>query len=83
MLTSLRLGGYLAGLSAVVFGEFERCLPGADGRSVDEVLAERTEGLGVPVLAGAPFGHGARNQAFVMGLPVRIEGDVLVFEGAG
>ena len=28
-----------------------------------------------PVLAGAPFGHGARNEAFVLGSRARIEGD--------
>ena len=42
MLTSLRLGGHFARASAVVFGDFERCAPGADGRTVDDVLAERT-----------------------------------------
>jgi muramoyltetrapeptide carboxypeptidase len=39
-----------------------------------EVLAERTRDLGVPVVAGAPFGHGARNDAFALGARARIEG---------
>ena len=39
-----------------------------------EVLAERTWDLGVPVVAGAPFGHGARNDAFTLGALARIEG---------
>jgi muramoyltetrapeptide carboxypeptidase LdcA involved in peptidoglycan recycling len=29
------------------------------------------------VLAGAPFGHGRRNEAFVLGAPVRIRGTCL------
>jgi muramoyltetrapeptide carboxypeptidase len=79
MLTSLRLGGYLARAAAIVFGGFDRCLPGTDGRTADEVLEERTADLGMPVLAGAPFGHGAQNDAFVLGSPARIEGDSLLF----
>jgi muramoyltetrapeptide carboxypeptidase len=79
MLTSLRLGGHLARASAVVLGGFDRCTAGPDGRTVDDVLRERTQGLGVPVLAGAPFGHGAANEAFVLGSPVRVEGDAALF----
>jgi muramoyltetrapeptide carboxypeptidase len=77
MLTSLLLGGHLARASAVVFGGFDRCPPGKDGRTVEEVLFERTSGLGIPVLAGAPFGHGACNEAFVLGRNVRVEGDAV------
>jgi muramoyltetrapeptide carboxypeptidase len=79
MLTALRLGGYLAGASAIVLGGFDRCAPGADGRTVDEILATCTGDLGVPVLAGAPFGHGDRNDAFVIGAPVRVAGDTVTF----
>jgi muramoyltetrapeptide carboxypeptidase len=77
MLTSLLLGGHLARASAIVFGGFDRCPAGADGRTVDEVLDERTRSLGIPVLSRCPFGHGAHNEAFVIGLPAAIEGDEL------
>lgn len=79
MLTSLRLGGFLARASAIVLGEFDRCAPASDGRTVDEVLEERTRDLGIPVLAGAPFGHGARNDAFVLGACVEVSGDSVRF----
>jgi muramoyltetrapeptide carboxypeptidase len=75
MLTSLSLGGHLARASAIVFGGFTQCEPGADGRTVEEVLAERTKNLGVPVLAGAPFGHGMANDAFVLGAHARVAGN--------
>jgi muramoyltetrapeptide carboxypeptidase len=78
MLTSLLVGGHLARASAIVFGGFDRCEAGPDGRSVHEVIDERTRRLGVPVLAGAPFGHRARNEAFVLGAPVRVAGDEVV-----
>jgi muramoyltetrapeptide carboxypeptidase len=79
MLTALHLGGYLQRVSAIVFGGFDRCAPGADGCTVEEVLGERTRTLGVPVLAGAPFGHGDRNEAFVLGAPVRVAADLVRF----
>jgi muramoyltetrapeptide carboxypeptidase len=79
MLTSLLLGGYLARVSAVVLGDFERCPPGSDGLSVDDVLHERTGELGIPVLGGAPFGHGLHNEAFVLGGDVIVCGDTVEF----
>jgi muramoyltetrapeptide carboxypeptidase len=74
MLTSLRLGGHMSRLAGIVLGEFVRCEPGPDGVSAAEVLAERTRDLGIPVVAGAPFGHGARNDAFTLGAHARIDG---------
>ena len=80
MLTSLRLGGHLRAASAIVLGGFDRCPAGPDGRPVDELLAERTTDLGIPVLAGAPFGHGAHNEAFVLGATVHVSNDAVAFE---
>ena len=77
MLTSLLDGGHFARASAVVFGEFAQCDPGADGVAVDAVLAERAASLGVPVWAGAPFGHGERNEAFTLGASAVLGGGTL------
>jgi muramoyltetrapeptide carboxypeptidase len=82
MLSSLQLGGHLARVAAIVFGGFDRCSPGPDGRTVDEVLEERTRALGIPTLAGAPFGHRVNNEAFVTGTVVRVRGDRVWFGGA-
>jgi muramoyltetrapeptide carboxypeptidase len=75
MLTSLVLGGHLAGVSAIVFGDFERCAPGPYGRSAHDVFDACTRPLGIPVFAGAPFGHASRNEAFVLGAIAEIDGD--------
>jgi muramoyltetrapeptide carboxypeptidase len=75
MLTSLVLGGHLAGVSALVFGEFERCNPGHYGRTAHDAFEACTRPLGIPVVAGAPFGHGARNDAFVLGAIADVDGD--------
>jgi muramoyltetrapeptide carboxypeptidase len=79
MLTSLLVGGHFARVSGIVFGGFTSCDPGADGRTVQEVVAERTRALGIPVLGGAPFGHDDDNDAFVLGRNVSLEGETLSF----
>lgn len=75
MLTSLLLGGHLARASAIVFGGFTHCDAGPDGVTVEEVLRERTRALGIPVVARAPFGHGAPNFAFPLGRIATLRGD--------
>jgi muramoyltetrapeptide carboxypeptidase len=77
MLTSLRLGGHLSRLAGIVIGELSRCEPGPDGVLAADVVAERTCDLGIPVVAGAPFGHGARNDAFTLGAHAHIDGSCL------
>jgi muramoyltetrapeptide carboxypeptidase len=77
MLTALRLGGHLSKLSAIVLGGFTQCDPGPDGVTALEVLADRTSDLGIPVVAGAPFGHGAPNRAFVLGAMAELTGTTL------
>lgn len=72
MLTALRACGALARASAVVLGDMTECEPGPDGVTADEVLRERLAGLGVPVLRGAPFGHGARNAPLPLGFSARL-----------
>ncbi len=57
---------------AVIFGEFSDCSPGRWGVTVDEVLREFADELGLPVLTGLPFGHAQRNQSFIHGLPIRV-----------
>jgi muramoyltetrapeptide carboxypeptidase len=74
MLTSLRLGGHLSRVAAVVVGGFTRCPTGPDGVTPLMVLEERLGDLGVPVVAGAPFGHGDDNRAFVLGREAEVDG---------
>lgn len=73
MLTALLVGGHLAQAAAVVVGGFTDCNPGADGVTVEQVVAERLATLGVPVVTGAPFGHGADNRPWIVGAPCRVE----------
>ena len=75
-LTHLKLAGFLDGIVGVVVGDFVRCLePDGSGPTVDEVLVEQLSALGVPVLAGAPIGHGDRNVSVPHGGRVRLDSD--------
>lgn len=80
MLTTLRLAGTFAHAAAVVFGQFTQCEPGPEGTTIDQVLHDFAEHAIIPVLAGAPFGHGAPNHAFVLGARARIVGSALQME---
>jgi muramoyltetrapeptide carboxypeptidase len=73
MLTTLEVGGHLARASAFVLGDFEQCGPGPDGVTVEAVVRERLGRLGVPVVAGLPVGHGARNEPVVLGGRARVD----------
>jgi muramoyltetrapeptide carboxypeptidase len=77
MLTSLHEGGFFAKASALVFGDFSQCDAGADGVTIDDVIADRARALSIPVYANAPFGHGDRNEAFTIGAPAELRDDAL------
>ena len=59
MLRQLLLAGALDGVRAIVFGACTNCPEAADdgSRSLDDVISEVAETLGVPALAGIPVGH--------------------------
>lgn len=73
MLTTLRMSGALEGVVAVVAGEFSETGVGPDGVTVHDVLRERLGDLRVPVLANAPFGHGATNHPWVSGARCQVD----------
>jgi muramoyltetrapeptide carboxypeptidase len=77
MLTTLREARYFEGVSAVLVGELVDCGAGADGATAESVFADRLGDLGVPVIAGLPFGHGERN------VPLRLGASVELDAGAG
>jgi muramoyltetrapeptide carboxypeptidase len=70
MLTQLLRAGWFDGVAAVGLGSWWRC-PGAD-----DVLAERLGSLGVPVLGGLPFGHGADQRTIPLGVRAVLDADL-------
>jgi muramoyltetrapeptide carboxypeptidase len=85
-LTQLRLAGALERLAGVVLGDFVGCVEkDGSGPDAEAVLAERLGARGVPIVAGAPIGHGERNRAVPHGARVRVDaaaGTVEFLEGA-
>jgi muramoyltetrapeptide carboxypeptidase len=70
MLTQLRRSGYLSGVAAVIAGTFTGC---GEQAAVEQILAERLDDLGVPVLARANVGHGCPFQAFPVGVAAELD----------
>jgi muramoyltetrapeptide carboxypeptidase len=79
MLTQWRLLGLLQNLAGLAFGRFHRCDPDHDDRpgfQLEEVLRERSEDLGIPVLGDLPVGHGSGgNAALPLGRLAELDGD--------
>jgi muramoyltetrapeptide carboxypeptidase len=80
-LLQLTLAGKLDGVAGVVVGDLERC----DWReerpewprtkSVEDVLEERLEPLGVPVLYKLPLGHGKHLATIPLGVRATLDAD--------
>jgi muramoyltetrapeptide carboxypeptidase len=77
MLTQLLLAGLFERVAGVVLGEFVACdsAPHEPTARVEDVLVERLGALGIPVAAGLPVGHGARNVALPLGVTARLDAD--------
>lgn len=84
MLTTWRHAGALARVAGIALGAFTRCDRGADGVTVEQVLAERLGDLGVPVVTGVPAGHVDDNLELPLGAIATLDADagVLTFSEA-
>lgn len=77
--TQIRQAGVLAGVEAVVLGDFRGC-DEADGSILaSDALARALDGVTIPVVRGLAIGHGAPNLALPVGVRARIESDALLF----
>ncbi|GIU94870.1 MAG: peptidase U61 [Gaiellaceae bacterium] len=82
-LLQLQQAGKLDGVVGVVVGEMHRCDWGdlrpvsdwARSRSLEDVLEERLEPLGVPVIYGLPLGHGKHLAALPLGVECTLDAD--------
>jgi muramoyltetrapeptide carboxypeptidase len=75
MLSALRIGGHLRGISGVVLGGFTDCPPGPHGVPVDAVLERELAALGVPAISGLPFGHDLPSDPLLLGAEAELDGD--------
>ena len=70
MLVHLRLCGILNRVRGIVLGSFFNC---GEEQEILRVMKDCLGGLGVPVLAGFPAGHGPENQTFPMGIQASLD----------
>ena len=76
MMTQLAQGGVLPVLAGVAFGQCTNCrnpAPGYTGYTLDQVLAQHLEPLGVPAFQGALVGHIAQQISLPVGAEVEID----------
>jgi muramoyltetrapeptide carboxypeptidase len=82
-LVQLAHAGKLDGVLGVVVGQMEKCDWGdvrpvsdwARSRSIEDVLEERLEPLGVPVIYGLPLGHAKHLAALPLGVTCTLDAD--------
>src|ERR671931_191839 len=82
-LTQLRLAGKLDNVAGVVVGEMKDCDWGdvreasdwARSRSIEDVLEEHLEPLGVPLLYKLPLGHGKHLASIPLGVRYTLDAD--------
>jgi muramoyltetrapeptide carboxypeptidase len=82
-LTQLRLAGKLDNVAGVVVGEMKDCDWGdqreasdwARSRSIEDVLEQHLEPLGVPVLYNLPLGHGKHLASIPLGVRYTLDAD--------
>lgn len=92
MLTQLLNGGRLRHVAGVAVGVNRDCEDDNKERMIDEyrqssadVMAERLQSLGVPVVMGLPFGHVDLNATIPVGAHARLDadnGDLIILESA-
>ncbi len=89
MLTQLRLSGAMSGVAGIAFG----LCTGCDGdetpddsrlsRTLDDVLREHADALGVPCIAGIPMGHVPDQWTIPLGAIATLDADNLTLNVSG
>ena len=81
MLSQLELAGVFKHIRGLIWGQFERCdaqhFPERDG-SVDDIIHEWSERIGVPCIQDFPYGHRNRRCVVPIGKTVLLNADCCV-----
>ena len=75
MLTQLWLAGKLQQTAGIVFGKFTKAEDEGNTFSVEEVIRDRCEPLGIPVIRGLMIGHVNDKTVVPIGLQARLDAD--------
>jgi muramoyltetrapeptide carboxypeptidase len=76
-LTQWRLMGAFSKVRGIALGRFSRCEPptGISSWTIAEVLRDRLQDLGIPIVSDLPFGHDGVNAALPVGQMAELDGD--------
>jgi len=75
MLAHYKNAGVLNTVSGIVFGDFTDVQDDEErpfGFTLENIIREHTEGLNIPIVMNAPFGHGDDLPVFPIGAPVKL-----------
>jgi muramoyltetrapeptide carboxypeptidase len=75
MLLHLRRSGILKDVAGIIMGQFtdSKDTGRPFGFTLEEIIREHTESLGVPAVMNAPFGHGKELYAFPIGVKATLD----------
>lgn len=69
----LLLSGRMDKVKGIVFGEFTDCPKDLPYDSVEHMLSQYAQKLGIPVAYSFPAGHGSENKPLIFGAPVSLD----------
>jgi muramoyltetrapeptide carboxypeptidase len=77
MLTQWRSSQALRAVKGIALGRFSQCdaPENIPSFTVEQVLRERLQDLGIPIVSELPFGHQGANAALPVGVNVNLDGD--------
>ena len=75
MIVNLKRRGVFETAAGIVFGQFTDLADSARpfGFTIEEIIKEHIEGLDIPIVMNAPFGHGKDNEPFSIGAAGKLD----------
>lgn len=81
-LCAMRLNGLFNKVGAIIFGQFTDLTDTGTpfGMTMEDIIREHTEGLNIPVVMNAPFGHVPGLHTYPIGQTVTLDGSSLILK---
>ncbi len=79
MLNQLRLAGILSQVSGIILGQFKDCFTGsrkACSLTLAQIVKDLARNLGIPIVAGFPYGHFKRRYVLPLGVSAVLDTSV-------
>lgn len=70
VLTQMQMAGLFDGVAGLVMGSFDAC---GSEEEIDALVLEKFQDYSIPIVSGAPIGHGRINHTVPLGLTVKLD----------